>query len=182
MHRSEPGAAVRLAPGLVRRCSLHLTSLSVAILLVAACARPSGLNQTNGIETRAWNGRISLQVADEPPQSFSGSFALNGEPTRGDMTLFSPLGTVVGILRWSPGRAELDSGSGKVRHFGSVDELTRSATGSVIPLDALFAWLQGTPANVGGWTADLSRHADGRIIAKRLQPAPQAELRVVLEP
>ena len=181
MYRSDGGATGTVAPGLPRRRWLHFYVLAVAIVLIAACARPTVPNQSNSIETKAWSGRISLQVADEPPQSFSGSFALNGQPSRGDMTLFSPLGTVVGILRWSPGRAELDSGNGKVRRFASVDELTRSATGSVIPLDALFAWLQGTPANVGGWTADLSRHADGRIIAKRLQPTPQAELRVVIE-
>jgi outer membrane lipoprotein LolB len=160
---------------------LNLFGIPVAIILIAACARPPSTNQLNDLQTRAWTGRIGLQVASEPPQSFSGSFTLNGEPLRGDMTLFSPLGTVVGILRWSPGHAELDSGNGNVRQFDSVEDLTRSATGSVIPLEGLFAWLDGTPANVGGWTADLSRQADGRIIATRLQPAPQAELRVVLE-
>ena len=97
------------------------------------------------------------------------------------MTLMSPLGNIVGILSWSPGRAEIDSGNGQVLQFESVDELTRAATGSAIPLEALFAWLQGTQASVSGWTADLSRHADGRITAKRVQPAPQAELRVLLD-
>ena len=161
--------------------ALRLSGFAFAIVLIAACARPLDPRALIGSEPEVWAGRISLQVHDEPPQSFSGSFALKGQSSRGEMTLLSPLGNIVGILRWSPGRAEFDSGNGKVRGFESVDDLTREATGSVIPLDALFAWLQGSPANVKGWTADLSRHADGRIIAKRIQPSPQAELRVVLD-
>jgi outer membrane lipoprotein LolB len=36
-----------------------------------------------------------------------------------------------------------------------------------------------TPA--AGWRADLSQLASGRVAAKRLQPPPEADLRVVLE-
>jgi outer membrane lipoprotein LolB len=50
-----------------------------------------------------------------------------------------------------------------------------------VPLSALFAWLQGDAASVSGWSADLSRQAEGRIFAKRMQPAPEADLRVVLD-
>jgi outer membrane lipoprotein LolB len=57
----------------------------------------------------------------------------------------------------------------------------QQATGAAVPVSALFAWLHGDIANVSGWTADLSRHAEGRISAKRLEPAPPAELRVVLD-
>ncbi|MGH8848742.1 MAG: hypothetical protein ACREXQ_16075, partial [Polaromonas sp.] len=55
------------------------------------------------------------------------------------------------------------------------------ATGAALPLGALFAWLQGDNASVNGWSADLSRHGEGRITATRAQPAPQADLRVVLD-
>jgi len=179
--RSDVHPASAAPPDLLRRRRLRFAGVAVATIFVASCARIPALKELNDLQTEAWTGRISLKVQDEPPQSFSGGFALRGQASRGDLTLLSPLGTVVGILRWSPGHAELDSGNGKVRYFGSVDELTREATGSAIPLEALFSWLQGRPANLGGWTADLSRHAEGRIVAQRLRPAPQAELRVLME-
>lgn len=126
-------------------------------------------------------GRISLQIQSEPAQSFSASFELKGRAERGELTLISPLGNVLGILRWSPLEATLDSGSQQVQRFSSVDALMAQATGAAVPLSALFAWLQGDNANVSGWSADLSRHSEGRILAKRSQPAPQAELRVILD-
>lgn len=128
-----------------------------------------------------WAGRISLQVQSEPAQSFSASFELKGQPEQGELTLISPLGSVLGVLRWSPGEAVLDSGNGKIQRFASVDELMAQATGAAVPVAALFAWLLGDPVSVSGWSADLSRHAEGRISAKRTQPAPQADLRVVLD-
>ena len=135
----------------------------------------------NGLKNELWSGRISLQVQSEPAQSFSASFELKGKPEQGELSLISPLGSVLGVLRWSPGEAVLDSGNGKVQRFSSVDELMAQATGAAVPVAALFAWLQGEPASASGWSADLSRHQEGRISAKRTQPAPQADLRVVLD-
>jgi outer membrane lipoprotein LolB len=126
-------------------------------------------------------GRISLQIQSEPAQSFSAGFELKGKPEQGELTLISPLGNVLGILRWTPLEATLDSGSQQTQRFSSVDALMAQATGAAIPLSALFAWLQGDNANVSGWSADLSRHSEGRILARRAQPAPQAELRVILD-
>ncbi len=120
-------------------------------------------------------------MRSEPEQSFSAGFELKGKPERGELTLISPLGNVLGVLRWSPNAAELDSGNQNIQHFDSVDALMAQATGAAVPLNALFAWLQGDNAQVSGWSADLSRHSEGRIFAKRTQPAPQADLRVVLD-
>ncbi len=120
-------------------------------------------------------------MQSEPVQSFSASFELKGQPERGELTLLSPLGNVLGILRWSPGEALLDSGNQQIRYFSSIDELMEQATGAAVPLSALFAWLQGDNASVSGWSADLSRLGEGRISATRNQPRPQADLRVVLD-
>ena len=68
-----------------------------------------------------------------------------------------------------------------MQRFDSVDALMAQATGAAVPMSALFAWLDGTNANVSGWSADLSRRAEGRITAKRSQPSPAADLRVVLD-
>lgn len=160
--------------GLVCACA-------IAPLLIAGCAQPQRLSGTNASKNELRTGRISLQVQSEPVQSFSASFELKGQPERGELSLISPLGSVLGVLRWSPGEAVLDSGNGKIQRFSSVDELMAQATGAAVPVTALFAWLQGDNASVSGWSADLSRYAEGRITARRVQPAPPADLRVVLD-
>jgi outer membrane lipoprotein LolB len=141
-------------------------------------------------------GRISLVFEREPgqsetpqaanaPQPFSGSFELRGNARTGELDLLTPLGSIVAQLVWSPGRATLKSGS-ETRNFPSAASLIEQATGAALPPELLFAWLRGSTTNAdsrtyGGWRVDLSRHGEGRIIAKRTSPAPAATLRIVLE-
>jgi outer membrane lipoprotein LolB len=162
------------------RLAIVFASLFAAFL-IAGCAQLPRAAAQDGLKGEFWTGRISLLVQSEPPQSFSASFELKGRAERGELSLISPLGNVLGVLRWSPGEAMLDSGNGNVQRFVSVDELMAQATGAAVPLDALFAWLQGDNAAASGWSADLSRQKEGRISAKRTAPAPQADLRVVLD-
>lgn len=127
-----------------------------------------------------WNGRMSLSVQSEPPQQWVAGFELKGRASEGELRVLSPLGSVVTELKWSPGTAQLLS-SGKTLDFTNLDELSRQAVGQVLPIAALFDWLQGQATPVEGWTVDLSRHGDGRIVATRHTPAPAAELRVVID-
>lgn len=165
----------------MHRLILQRLLLLAVSLLMAACAAPQKTIQNSGLTADQWMGRLSLQIQSEPAQSFSASFELKGQPSAGELVLISPLGNTLGILRWSPGEALLDSGGGKIQRFSSVDELMMQSTGAALPVEALFSWLRGTHANVNGWSADLSRYDDGRITAKRVQPTPQADLRVVLD-
>ncbi len=130
---------------------------------------------------KVWAGRISMQVQSEPAQSFSAGFELKGQADRGELTLTSPLGNVLGVLRWAPGEALLDSGQGNIQRFESIDQLMTQATGAALPLPALFAWLDGDNASAAGWSVDLSRQVDGRLVARRTQPLPTVDLRVVLD-
>jgi outer membrane lipoprotein LolB len=153
----------------------------LAIFLIAGCAVNPRATGQNDQQREAWAGRISLQVASEPAQSFSAIFELKGRAENGELTLISPLGNVLGVLRWSPGQALLDRGNQNIQQFASIDELMERTTGAAIPLTALFGWLQGSNASVSGWSADLSRHGEGRVSARRTLPAPEADLRVVLD-
>ncbi len=103
-----------------------------------------------------------------------------GNPVAGQLSLFTPLGSTAAVLRWSPGLAELQNGS-NTQQYPSVQAMLELTTGASIPLDALFSWLRGQAATAPGWQADVSRHADGRISALRSEPAPPAQLRIVLE-
>lgn len=162
--------------------------LLAATLFVAACAHKqgvTGINDTqkaseNGVLRTFWAGRIGLQVQSEPPQAFFAGFELKGRASSGELTLISPLGSILGIMRWSPTEAVLDQG-GNVRRFASTDQLLLETTGAAVPVSALFDWLAGINTPTPGWKADLSQQPAGRISATRTDPAPPAELRIALD-
>ena len=149
--------------------------LSMAVL--AACASP----RVHVPGQASWSGRLAVQVESTPPQSFSAGFDLSGSPEVGELLLSTPLGTALATVRWSPGRAELQQGQQIIRRT-SLDELSAEVGGTVLPVTALFAWLRGQTQAVHGWEADLSQQPEGRVRARRLTPAPAAELRIVFEP
>lgn len=152
--------------------------------IIAGCAHKiSPADQKDTVFTAIsgiWAGRISLKVQSDPPQSFFAGFELKGRAEEGELALISPLGSILGVLRWSPSAAVLESAQGTKRS-ASVDELLEQVTGASVPAAALFDWLAGKQTELSGWAADLSRRADGRIVAIRAAPAPQVELRIVLD-
>ena len=151
-----------------------------ATFFIAGCAHPMRAGVPNDPKTGPWAGRLALQVQDQPGHSFSAGFELRGRADAGELTLLNPLGGVVAQLSWAPGSATLQSG-GQTRQYQSVDALVAAATGSSIPVAALFDWLAGVNTPVPGWQPDLSQLAQGRLRAQRLEPPPVADLRVVLE-
>ena len=165
-----------------------------AALNIAGCAIHTKAAPALGIDLSerrtqdVYRGRISLKIdaADAqalgPPQGqfFSAGFELKGDVQTGELTLSSPLGGVVAALNWTPATAQM-SANGETRQFESLDALIRHATGAAIPIASLFGWLAGQDVPTAGWRADLSRFAEGRLVARRTVPVPTAELRVVLE-
>lgn len=124
---------------------------------------------------------MALQIASEPPESLSGAFELSGNAQTGTLTLFSPLGNTLAVLRWSPQSASLLANN-QSQTFDSLDTLARQVSGTPLPLAALFEWLAGQPVAAVGWRVDLSRLADGRLLAERAADAsaPAAQLRIAL--
>ncbi|MEI8170085.1 MAG: lipoprotein insertase outer membrane protein LolB [Rhodoferax sp.] len=161
-----------------------LAVIFFATFFIAGCAVPTRATSQIGSETPSWHGRLAIQIeADSissPAQSFSAEFELTGTPVTGELTLFTPLGSTAATLTWTPQSATMRSNS-DTRTFESLEALIRHAVGTDIPVVALFAWLAGNDLKVAGWSADLSKHAVGRISARRTEPAPMAELRLVLE-
>jgi outer membrane lipoprotein LolB len=127
-----------------------------------------------------WQGRLSVTVHSEPPSSMSAGFALSGQARAGELNLYSPLGTTLAQLQWSPSSAHLHRGQEPER-YASMDELTTQVTGSALPVAALFDWLQGRAATIPGWQADLSELPRGSLIARRQFPEPAVTLRVKLD-
>ncbi|MBK6005065.1 outer membrane lipoprotein LolB [Ramlibacter ginsenosidimutans] len=146
-------------------------------LLLAACATPPTVAPAG---VQQWNGRLALNVEGEASRSFSAGFELKGAPEQGELTLFNPLGGTLAVLDWAPGTATLRA-EGKTRAFGSLDELAQQATGAPLPVASLFDWLQGKATAVAGWQADVSQVREGRLHARRTDPPPLADLRLVFE-
>lgn len=152
-------------------------SLLIGLLWVAGCAQPVN---NSAAEANSWSGRLALQVEGQASQSFSVLFELRGSAQNGGLVLISPLGNQLAQLDWQGGHAQLITGAQETRSSDSLDNLLHEATGTRIPVAALFSWLQGTQATAPGWQADLSGIANGRLTARRTDPAPQATLRIAL--
>jgi outer membrane lipoprotein LolB len=151
------------------------------LVLLAACASPPRAPVDPNAPSDIRTGRLALAVQDQPSQSFSAGFELRGRAEQGSLSLFNPVGGTVAVLRWQPGSAVLETPGQPPRQFASVEALVLQATGSAIPITALFDWLNGVNTPVAGWQADLSSVANGRLRAQRKSPPPEADLRLVLD-
>lgn len=160
-----------------RRTAWQWWFVTALLAALAGCATPPA----SAPQDNFWSGRLALNVAAEPPQSMSAAFELRGNAHEGELALLSPLGQTVAVARWSPTGATLQQGE-RTLAYTHMDELTEQLTGASLPLPALFQWLRGSSIEVPGWSADLSGHSDGRILAQRLTPLPRAELRIRLQP
>ena len=151
---------------------------ALCALLLAGCAVPPRTPTAPGVQ--AWAGRMALTVEGQTGQSFSAGFELKGAPETGELSLFNPLGATIAVLSWAPGSASLRS-NGDTRQFPSLEALAQEATGAPLPVAALFDWLAGKPTPISGWQPDVSQVAEGRLRARRIDPPPPADLRVVFE-
>ncbi|WP_232834462.1 lipoprotein insertase outer membrane protein LolB [Rhodoferax ferrireducens] len=155
-------------------------ALLFATIFIAGCAAPIRASVSKQSETPLWHGRLAVRVESDQPQSFAAEFELTGNAQVGALTLYTPMGSTAAALSWSDQTAVMRT-QGEVHSFESLDALIKQAVGTEIPVAALFAWLKGDNMIAAGWNADLSQHANGKITARRAQPVPLAELRLVLE-
>lgn len=162
-----------------RRLVTHAFLLATAALM-AGCANAPKKSAAEYLQRSSWSGRLGLTVTSEPPQSFSAGFSLSGDEQSGELNLISPLGSTLAAMQWAPGTAVLRQGE-KEQRYASLDDLVAHATGTPIPVRALFSWLRGRPQAIDGWHADLSGLDDGRLFAQRRHPLPTVDLRLVLD-
>jgi outer membrane lipoprotein LolB len=170
----------------------RLLGLIFAASFIAACATnttntdlytPANSTLNPTLLQRSYQGRLSIRIASETPQSLYGAFAINGDAQTGELTLNSPLGNTVAKLTWTPQTTFLVANN-STTSYPSTDALITTVTGTTLPLPALFDWLAGISTPVEGWETDLSnmQNVDNRrLIAKRISPLPTVELRIALE-
>lgn len=152
--------------------------ICAAVFLLHACATPDQSPATK--LDHQWLGRLSIVVHSTPAQQMSASFALTGQAQEGQLDFFSPLGSTTASLRWSQHQADWLH-DGKTESFNTLSQLTEKATGTALPVEALFDWLQGRDTPVPGWQVNLSQIQQGKISAHRLSPLPEVSLRLILD-
>jgi outer membrane lipoprotein LolB len=169
-----------------------LLILFFAINLIAGCAINTTANGefntekssiSNDLLRIGYQGRLSLRIASNTPQSLYGAFTISGDAQTGELSLNSPLGNTVAKLTWTPQTAVLVANN-TTTTYPSTEALITTVTGTALPLPALFDWLAGINTPIEGWETDLSnmQNPDNRrLIAKRISPLPTVELRIALE-
>lgn len=174
---------------------MHFSKLVIlffAINLIAGCAINTPANgefvtQNSNLSNNPlrvdYQGRLSLRIASDTPQTLYGAFTISGDAQTGEMSLNSPLGNTVAKLTWTPQTALLVANN-TTTTYPSTEALITTVTGTALPLPALFDWLAGINTPIEGWELDLSnmQNPDNRrFIAKRISPLPTVELRIALE-
>ena len=155
-------------------------------LIIAGCALKTRPPELTSETSPSWHGRLVMQVQAHPNEphsqarSFGATFELLGTPDQGELTFFTPLGTTAAAIRWNGHLATLES-QGETRTFENLSHLVRQLLGTNVPVPALFAWLNGQDSSADGWQVDLRQFPVGKIVADRLTPLPQAQLRVILD-
>ena len=96
------------------------------------------------------------------------------------MELSTAVGTTLARMSWSAQEALLQTGT-TVRAYPSLRELTLTALGADLPFEVLIQWLRGVSAAKDGWQSDLREFETGRISAKRHNPEPTVDLKIILD-
>jgi outer membrane lipoprotein LolB len=167
--------ALLFAINFIAGCAINITNKSDFDIKNSAIS--------NNPSRTSYQGRLSLRIASDTPQSLYGAFTLNGDAQTGELNLNSPLGNTVAKLTWTPQAALLLSNNSTTT-YPSTEALIAAVTGAAIPLPALFDWLAGINTPIEGWEVDLSniQNTDNRrLAAKRISPLPTIELRIALE-
>lgn len=158
-------------------CCRGAALLAAALLSACATLKPP----TAVPAGERYSGKLSVRVDGDAQRSFSADFELRGSPAEGLLSLSSPLGTQLARAQWSGQTVELATPE-RTQQFASLDAMAAEALGESVPIAALFDWLAGRPwpgaastARAGGfeqlgWQVDLSRHAEGYLVATRVQP------------
>ncbi len=180
----------------VHACRAHLLALSAASLWLGGCASVSPPPQTakdapaavqapaaEPVVPTTWAGRLSLTIEKDFSQKthIHIAFELEGNAQEGQLQVEGPFGTAAILLRWRPGLAVLSQGDRSYR-FASLADLIQRSIGTDLPIEAVFAWLRNETVHVPGWDVESKPSQGGPLVARRYEPWPRLELRVVLQP
>ena len=155
----------------------------MVMAIVCGCGHISSPNKTVPLANTAhWEGRLQVRVLTANPELFSANFELQGSPQRGELTIYSPIGTTLAVANWSEQEALLTQGMSQ-KHFANMEDLTRQLTGASLPLMPLMSWLGADGQTITGWDIRSENLPTGRrIYAQRIHPLPSLQLTLLINP
>jgi len=160
----------------------HVYSVGFFVgLMLSGCGHFSSPVKNNPLSAPThWEGRLQVRVLLANPELFSANFELQGSPQRGELIIYSPIGTTLAVASWSEREALLKQGSIEKR-FASMEELTMQLTGAQLPLQLLMSWLDTDGQSIKGWDIRSENAPAGRrIYAQRNQPSPPLQLTLLI--
>lgn len=154
-----------------------------ALLVLSGCAveRPTPLLQEDGRALAHWQGKIAITVHETPVRSLSAAFDLQGNPSIGCLYLYAPWGSTLAQLEWDAQSARLRTSGQPPQTFDSLASMLEQTTGVALPIASIFDWLHGSNAAPTGWEVDTSAREQGVLRARKIAPAPPADLKLIFE-
>lgn len=107
-------------------------------------------------------GRVAFR---NPQQRNSGNIRWQHTPAEDDISLFSPLGQTVAVIRNNAQGAQLITAEKKNYHANNVENLTKKVLGWRLPLTGLQYWILGQHAPATAAEKDLDQNE--QVIAIR---------------
>jgi outer membrane lipoprotein LolB len=106
------------------------------------------------------SGRLSVRYqAGQKEEALHGSFIWSQDGPDTTVTLLSPLGQTIAIIKATASGAMLEQGGQPPRSAADVDTLTADTLGWPLPVSGLREWLQGTAIDSDGRTFKASPEA-----------------------
>ena len=81
------------------------------------------------------------------------------------------------LAEWIMGRPQIQEEA-----VVQLADLIQRSIGTDLPIEAVFAWLRNETVEVPGWQVESKPSQGGPLVARRYEPWPRLELRMVLQP
>lgn len=143
---------------------------------LVSCTTTTPLNQEQMSRSRQYqeqvtmSGKISIQYQqNEKTETLSGNFEWQQVAQELTITLSSPLGQTIAIIRETPQGASLQQAKQETRYAADVEQLLYESLGWTLPVAGLRDWLQGFDRSTTGQRIMVATRDRQRIMSQGWQ-------------
>lgn len=159
----------------------RLPTLCLALVLSAlvGCAVPPPAAPRDATApVDQWRGRLVVtHFTASGPSVQAGQFELGGNPQRGWLNLYSPMGQAVAELSWSA-QGVIWKQSDRMQGFDRFEDWSVHWLGTSLPAQAWFDVLQGRPSPHPDWTMERPTPRRWLLIHAN---APRVEIKLTVD-
>ncbi|NBS72600.1 MAG: hypothetical protein EBT78_02430 [Betaproteobacteria bacterium] len=151
----------------------------ITIFFLTACAQLPKTNSTSHNDLLI-QGRLSLQIDSSPSQVLFAPFEMRGSASKGQIDIYSPLGSILAQAMWDSEQAVLINGQRR-QVFANMNDLEQKLLGTPISLPEVIQFYQSksiTPV-LKGWV--VKRETPERLVLDRNEPLPHIQLKIQID-